>query len=47
MEIDSKVAFQARLVELELGELSQIFVDLGHVCSKPNCKAKHAAYEHQ
>ena len=28
MEIDSKVAFQARLVELELGELSQKFTDL-------------------
>ena len=39
MEVDSRVAFQARLVELELGELSQNFDDLGHVCSKLNCKA--------
>ena len=28
MEIDSKVTFQARLEELELGELSQRFTDL-------------------
>ena len=28
MEIDSRVAFQARVVELELGELSQKVTDL-------------------